>query len=137
MKKLIISFVFVIGFFLTNQTVVNATETTTTEDKCTNKEGEYCIELQEPIAGQSTVRGKNGVDLISEYISLAYKYIASIIGILCVLVVVISGVQIIIGGTNQEYVSQARGRILQALLSLALLFLSSAILKTINPGFFT
>ncbi len=136
MKKFLIVFCLVLGIFFTNQEIVKAVESTAI-DKCTNKEGEYCIELKEPIIGVFTVRGTNGVELISNYISLAYKYVASVIGVICVLVVVISGVQIIIGGTNQEYVSQARGRIIQALLSLALLFLSAAILKTINPGFFT
>jgi len=133
MKKLLIGLALVFGFFVTNQ--ANAVENT---EACPNTdEGGYCVDLKESIRGAVSVSGKNGVELVSNYISLVYKYAASVIGILCVLVIVVSGVQIVIGGTNQENVSQARGRILQAVLSLALLFLSAAILKTINPGFFT
>ncbi len=134
MKKLLIGLVFVLGFFATNQ--VNAAEADNTQ-KCANEGSGYCIDLQEPIVGAVSISGANGIELVSNYISLLYKYAASVIGIMCVLVIVVSGVQIVLGGTNQENVSQARGRILQAVLSLALLFLSAAILKTVNPGFFT
>lgn len=96
----------------------------------------YCVELQEAVAGQETVVGRTGIDLISRYISLIYKYGVSIIGIICVLIIVVSGVQISMGGANSENVNQGKERILQALLSLILLFCSALILKVVNPGFF-
>jgi len=96
----------------------------------------YCIELTEPIAGSRSVSGNNGVDLFSNYIRLIYTYGASIIGIVCVLVIVVSGVQFSMAGFNETFKNQARDRILQALLSLILLFSSALILHTINPGFF-
>lgn len=106
-----------------------------TEGCPTDFEG-YCIELQEEIAGQKTIKGKSGIDLISNYIGLAYKYGASIIGIICVLIIVVSGIQITMGSVNSEMVNQGKEHILQALLSLILLFSSALILNTINPGFF-
>lgn len=96
----------------------------------------YCVELQEAVAGKETVVGRTGIDLISRYISLIYKYGASIIGVFCVLIIVVSGVQISMGGANSENVNQGKERILQALLSLILLFCSALILKVVNPGFF-
>ncbi len=86
--------------------------------------------------GNKAVAGKNGIDLFTNYIALIYKYAASIIGIICVLIIVISGVQISFGGANSELVNQGKERIMQAIFSLALLFLSALILKAINPGFF-
>ncbi len=97
----------------------------------------YCIQLREQILGFKSVRGKDGYDLIQNYVRLIYKYLAAVIGILCVLIMVISGGQIMIGGASPDAVTQAKTRILQALLSLALLFLTALILQTMNPGFFS
>ena len=109
----------------------------TESDPCpTTKLDGYCVDLREPINGQKSVRAKDGVSLLSSYIGTIYKYAASIIGILCVLIIVISGVQISLGGANAEMVNQAKERIMQALLSLILLFGTGLLLKTINPGFF-
>jgi len=96
----------------------------------------YCIELQEPIAGVNKIEGNTGIELFSNYIKQIYIYGASIIGIICVLVIVVSGIQISMGGANSEFVNQGKERIMQALLSLILLFASALILRTINPGFF-
>jgi hypothetical protein len=101
------------------------------------EEVRYCVELQEPIAGTRAVVGKDGVGLLSNFIQQIYIYGASIIGIICVLIIVVSGIQISLGGANSEFVNQGKERILQALLSLILLFASALILRTINPGFFT
>ncbi len=97
----------------------------------------YKIEFREKIMGDTKMLvGKSGVDLMKNYIHLIYIYGASILGIICVLVIVISGIQITMGGAQADLVASAKTRIFQALLSLALLFLSAVILKTINPGFF-
>ncbi len=97
---------------------------------------EYCIELQEPIMGYKSVRGNQGFGLISNYLHLLYLYGAAMIGIICVLIMVISGGQIIFGGASPDMVGQAKERIIQAVLSLILLFCTALILQTINPGFF-
>lgn len=99
--------------------------------------GFYQVKLQEPLSGQAaTLSASNGVDLINQYISMIYMWAASIIGVVAVLMIVVSGLQIIFGGANTEFVSDAKGRIMQALLSLVLLFGTALLLRTINPNFF-
>lgn len=95
----------------------------------------YCVQLQETLFHKNAVSGKNGIELVSNYIYLAYKYGASIIGIICVFIIITSGVQISTAGATGDAES-AKERIWSALLSLLLLFGSGLILKTVNPGFF-
>lgn|GEM_PF-1102104 len=78
-----------------------------------------------------------GTDLLFVYISTIYKWAASVIGIIAVLVIVISGIQISAAAGDQQAVTNAKNRIVQSLGGLALLFLSAIILYTINPNFFT
>lgn len=98
-------------------------------------EKRYNVDI-DTFARKETASGDNGIELITSYISLFYKAVASIIGLICVLIVVISGVQITMGGIDPEGVNQAKERILQAIFSLLLLFGSALLLKTVNPGFF-
>jgi hypothetical protein len=99
--------------------------------------GYYQVKLQEPLSGQSAyVSASNGVDLINQYISMIYMWMASIVGIIAVLMLVISGIQIIFGGASPELVSDAKNRVFQSLLSLVLLFATAMILRTVNPNFF-
>lgn len=86
---------------------------------------------------QCIVSGKDGLGLLSNYASQVYNWIASIVGSLCILVIIISGIQISIGGLSQEEVSSAKDRVVRALAGLVVLFLSAFILYTINPFFFT
>jgi len=97
----------------------------------------YRIELRESLGqGNNEITGRTGMELTKNYIALIYKYGASLIGIICVLLIVFSGIQIITGGADAENVTQAKTRIFNSLLSLILLFMSAMILKSINPGFF-
>ncbi len=122
---------------LDGETIIPKATTFWEKDMC-NK---YCITLQEklPIEGYrvKSISGESGVDLLGNYFGLWYKIGALILGLICVLVIVISGVQIIFGGASEESVTSAKTRIWGALLSLILLFSSALILKTINPLFFT
>ena len=86
---------------------------------------------------QCIVSGSDGLDLLSNYASRVYQWIAGIVGGICVLVIVISGIQISIGGLSQEEVSTAKDRVVRSLVGLVVLFLSAFILYTINPIFFT
>lgn len=118
-----------------------ATTTTTTTPTSTASASSgptwYEVKLQEPLSGQaSTLTAMNGVDLINQYIKMIYLWMASIVGIIAVLMIVVSGIQIIFGGASPELVSDAKTRVLQSLLSLILLFTTALILKTVNPGFF-
>lgn len=78
----------------------------------------------------------SGINLLKFYVLQVYVWGASIVGIIAVLVIVVSGIQIAVSG-GEEQLTSARTRIIQSLSGLALLFLSGLILYTINPTFFT
>ncbi len=80
---------------------------------------------------------KSGTAILKTYISILYRWAASIVGIIAVLVMVVSGIQISVDQGSGEQVSSAKTRIMQSLAALAILFLSALILYTINPTFFT
>jgi hypothetical protein len=83
------------------------------------------------------VSGKDGLDLLNNYATMVYRWIASIVGSLCILIIIVSGIQISIGGLSQEEVSAAKDRISRSLIGMVVLFLSAFILYSINPIFFT
>src|SRR3989339_749977 len=78
----------------------------------------------------------SGVNLLKFYVLQLYIWAASIVGIIAVLIIVISGIQIAASGGSDQ-ISSAKTRITQSLAGLAILFLSALILYTINPTFFT
>jgi len=80
---------------------------------------------------------KSGTSLLYSYIGLIYRWAAGTIGIICVILLVVSGLQITVAGDNAGKIDEAKERITQSLAGLALLFLSAVILYTINPNFFT
>lgn len=120
-----------------NSTPKKVEDKLTWEKKACNK---YCVGFQEAIPiGKDRVRsisGNSGTDLAMNYVSMIYKFGASILGIIAILVIVVSGTQMIAGGADESNYTDAKDRILQALLSLAILFSSALILRTINPDFF-
>lgn len=77
-----------------------------------------------------------GTGLFYAYIGMVYRWAASIIGIVAVLIIIINGIIISAAGGEPGTVDEARGRIIRALLGLAVLFMASLILYTINPEFF-
>jgi len=83
------------------------------------------------------VSGKDGLDLLNNYAKLVYQWIAGIVGSLCILIIIVSGIQISIGGLSQEEVSSAKDRIGRSLMGMVVLFLSAFILYSINPIFFS
>lgn len=100
--------------------------------------GVACQELLEPINCTYIVMStEGGTDFLKTYISLLYRWIAGIIGFVAVLSIVISGIQISVGGASEQSVSAAKERIGKVFAGLALLFLTSLILYTINPTFFS
>ncbi len=80
--------------------------------------------------------GTSGTGLLKTYIAILYRWAASIVGIIAVLVIVISGIQISADQGSGESVGSAKTRIMQSLAGLVILFLSALILYTINPTFF-
>ena len=87
--------------------------------------------------GYCMISGSDGLDLLNNYATLVYRWIAGIVGSVCILVIIASGIQISIGGLSQEEVSAAKDRVTRSLMGLVVLFLSAFILYTINPIFFT
>lgn len=80
---------------------------------------------------------KGGTTAIYGYIGMIYRWSASIVGIIAVTVIILSGIQISAAGGDQEAVDSAKKRILQSIAGIIVLFLSGLILYTINPTFFT
>ncbi len=113
------------------------TETKSKDNGCTPTIGHYCVHIDTFKEGGEDIKGSTGVELLTNYIGVIYKIAASIIGLICVLVIVISSLQITAGGMAPEGVNQAKDRILQAIFSMVLLFSSALILRTINSNFFT
>lgn len=92
------------------------------------------------IVSCSTVQllfAESGVDLIKQYVGLIYRWAAGIIGVLSVLVIMVNGIMISFAGGDDGKVSEAKGRIIQSLTALAILFTAGIILYTINPNYFT
>lgn len=77
-----------------------------------------------------------GINMLKFYALQIYVWAAGIIGIIAVLVIAVSGLQIAASG-GEEQMTSAKTRIMQSLAGLAILFLSALILYTINPTFFT
>jgi len=80
------------------------------------------------------IKGENGIDILQTYIKQIYVWGASIVGIIGVLVIVISALQITTSAGGD--VSAAKTRIFQSITGIALLFLSALILYILNPNFF-
>lgn len=80
---------------------------------------------------------KGGTTAIYGYINLLYRWGAGMVGIIAVTVIIVSGIQISASGGDSEAIGSAKKRILQSIVGIVVLFLSSLILYTINPNFFT
>jgi len=83
------------------------------------------------------IRGSDGIDILTTYTTLIYRWLAGFIGIAAVLLIVIGGIMISSAGANQEGMDHGKKLITSALAGLALLFVSSLILYTVNPDFFS
>lgn len=82
------------------------------------------------------ILGTSGFDILYTYIGFIYRWGAGAAGIIAVLIIVVSGIQISASGGDQQAVTSAKTRILTSIGGLALLFLSAILLYTINPTFF-
>jgi hypothetical protein len=79
---------------------------------------------------------KTGPALLYTYIGMVYRWAAGIVGIICVVVLIIGGIEVATAGDDQGRIGTAKTRIFQSIAGLVLLFLSALILYTINPNFF-
>lgn len=83
------------------------------------------------------ILSKGGTAMIEGYIASIYTWAASLVGLIAVTVIIISGIQIAASGGDSQAVDSAKTRIIKSISGLAVLFLSGLILYTINPNFFT
>jgi hypothetical protein len=103
----------------------------------------YCVDFQEavPIGPQGelgkSVGGDSGLDLMGNYVRMIYKFGSLFIGLIGVLVIVVSGLQMTVGGIDSSGYESAKQRIFAAIFSLVMLYSSAMILRVVNPGFFT
>lgn len=91
---------------------------------------------KDSIIWQQVIQGDDGGEILADYAALIYKFLAGLIGVVAVLMIVAGGIEIATAGANQNGLQSGRDRILAALVGLAILFLASLILYTINPNFF-
>ena len=82
------------------------------------------------------ITGNSGDEILTNFASMLYRWLAGFIGVVAVLMLVVGGIQISTAGADQEGLQGGKDRIIAALVGLAILFLSSLILYTINPNFF-
>ncbi|MBU2524636.1 pilin [Patescibacteria group bacterium] len=94
-----------------------------------------CVEFTERLGSTRVIGAKSGIGLLKAYLALIYRYAAILVGVAAVLMIIISGIQIAVGG--EEAVTKAKERLVNAIIGIAVLFLSGAILYIINPNFFT
>jgi len=114
-------------------------------DICIDDDGNYWRRLlysddrsdSEREVWRQVIIGEDGNEILESFARYAYIFLASVVGLLSVLMLVIGGIQISLGGVNADGVSAGKDRIVAALVGLVLLFLASLILYTINPNFFT
>lgn len=81
------------------------------------------------------IQADGGLDLLNQYVRMIYLWSAGVIGIIAVLIIVVSGIEMMITGSSGS-IDEAKSRIVKSLLGLVILFLSGLILYTINPTFF-
>jgi len=79
----------------------------------------------------------SGAGLAQKYLKMIYDFGTTLAGIIAVLIIMINGIKIIVSGSDEAAVSDAKKQITTSLIALAVLFMSGFILYIINPNFFT
>ncbi len=75
--------------------------------------------------------------LLYSYLGVVYNYLSGLILALVIFVTIFGGVEMITSNGNSEQFGKGKDRIVKALIGMAVWFLASVILYTINPTFFT
>ena len=79
----------------------------------------------------------SGTLVMYTYIGYIYRFATNIVGLIAVMIIIFSGIQIATSGGDTEVLSSAKSRIIKSLGGIAVLFLSGLILYTVNPTFYT
>lgn len=98
------------------------------------------VNLQVPIPGSSggdkIMPNEEESGYLLPYVMMLYTWLAGIIGSIAVLMIIISGIQIILAGYDSSMLESAKKRIEGAVIGLLLLLTSAILLYTINPDAF-
>lgn len=121
-----------LGLFYTFSCIQTIT-TFAAETDTTGQSTKITVELNEPIGDVAIVQSETAMGFIVQYLRIMYNYGAAMVGIICVLVIAVSGMQY---AFNSESAEEAKKRIINSLSGLAVLFLSAIFLYFINPNFF-
>ncbi len=92
----------------------------------------------ESILKQSSEKNGDGqlflqIPFLAEYLAAIYRYAVGISGVVAVIIIIISGFQWSISGGSPDTISQAKGRITNAVTGLLLVLGSYSLLYAINP----
>jgi hypothetical protein len=80
---------------------------------------------------------KTGQELAGKYVNMIYRWVASIVGIVAVIYIIVNGIIISAAQNDSGQVTAAKDRIVQSLIAMVVLLCASLILYAINPNFFT
>lgn len=112
-----------------------------TENAGSNTVTDVTIQLREPLLPgeeNKTVTGKSNdaFGILSQYVSMIYRYVLALSSIIAVLVVMFAGFQLMISGGDSEARTTAKTMIMKTLSGIAMLFLVGLFLYAINPNFY-
>ena len=116
--------------FAADSNYSNIPLTTITQEETKTKAFYNCQSKQVLIAS-------SGAGLAQKYLKMIYDFGTTLAGIIAVLIIMINGIKIIVSGSDEAAVSDAKKQITTSLIALAVLFMSGFILYIINPNFFT
>lgn len=78
----------------------------------------------------------SGAGLIQVFVKQIYTWGAGIVGMIAVMTIILNGIKISASGVSGD-ITESKNKIFQAIAGIVLLFLSSLILYTVNPQFFS
>lgn len=78
-----------------------------------------------------------GIQGFQGLVGAIYYFASLAIGILGVLMIIVAGIQITIGGASPDQVASGKKRIIQIIAGMVLFYMIGAILRALNPSFFT
>lgn len=112
--------------------IVKPASPTEYEFKVTNTTAETAKSLQCRAIGV-----ESGLKAVERYIGIFYSWASMIMGVICVLIIIIGGIMVSLEGANPDIKGTGISMIKNALIGLTILFLAGAILRVLNPIFFT
>lgn len=142
MQKICIILFCIINVVFVAQTAFGA-ETNTSDNVTSGLSGlseDKTVIFREPmLPGENSIdvsRENNSIGIMSDYITMVYKYVLALGSIIAVLVIMFGGIQIMISGGDGDAQGQAKEMIFKTLTGIALLFLAGLFLYAINPNFY-